>query len=44
MHILLTEGASGTKIVWRKISHIPSNMLRKRWQATLHRFTSQKAW
>lgn len=35
IHILLTEGASGNKIVWRKISHIPFSMLRKRWQATL---------
>lgn len=35
IHMLLTEGASGTKTIWRKISHIPFNMLRKRWQATL---------
>ena len=30
IHMLLTKGASGTKTVWRKISHIPFNMLRKR--------------
>lgn len=35
IHMLLTEGASGNKTVWRKISHIPFNMLRKRWQATI---------
>lgn len=35
IHMLLTEGASGTKTVWRKVKHIPFNMLRKRWQATL---------
>jgi hypothetical protein len=35
IHMLLTEGASGLKTVWRKIKHIPFNMLRKRWQATL---------
>lgn len=35
IHMLLTEGASGLKTVWRKVKHIPFNMLRKRWQATL---------
>lgn len=35
IHMLLTEGASGIKTPWRKISHIPFNMLRKRWQTTL---------
>lgn len=33
--MLLTEGASGNKTVWRKVQHLPFNMLRKRWQATL---------
>jgi len=42
IHMLLTEGASGTKTVWRKISHIPFNMLRKRWQATLLHLLHQK--
>lgn len=35
IHMLLTEGASGNKTVWKRISHIPFNMLRKRWQATI---------
>lgn len=35
IHMLLTEGASGSKTIWKRISHIPFNMLRKRWQATL---------
>lgn len=35
IHMLLTEGASGTKTVWRKVKHIPFNMLRKRWQTTI---------
>ena len=35
IHMLLTEGASGNRTVWRRISHIPFNMLRKRWQATI---------
>lgn len=35
IHMLITEGASGNKTVWRKIKHIPFVMLRKRWQATL---------
>lgn len=35
IHMLLTEGASGRKTIWRKVSHIPFNMLRKRWQATI---------
>ena len=42
IHMIVTEGASGRKTIWRKISHIPFNMLRKRWQATildlLHRY------
>jgi hypothetical protein len=33
--MIVTEGASGSKTVWRKVSHIPFNMLRKRWQATI---------
>lgn len=35
VHMLLTEGASGNKTIWRKIKYIPFNMLRKRWQATI---------
>lgn len=35
IHMLLSEGASGRRTVWRKVSHIPFVMLRKRWQATL---------
>jgi hypothetical protein len=35
IHMIVTEGASGNRTVWRKVSHIPFNMLRKRWQATL---------
>ncbi len=35
IHMLITEGASGSKTIWRKIPHFPFNMLRKRWQATL---------
>jgi hypothetical protein len=35
IHMLITEGASGNKTVWRKIPHIPFTMLRKRWQTTL---------
>ncbi len=35
IHMLLTEGASGNKTVWRKISHISFIALRKRWQAAL---------
>jgi|SRR5690554_1395010 len=35
IHMILTEGASGIKTPWRKISHFPFKMLRKRWQATL---------
>jgi len=35
IHMLVSEGASGNKTVFRKVSHIPFNMLRKRWQATL---------
>jgi len=41
IHILLTEGASGNKTVWRKISHISFIALRKRWQATLLDILSQ---
>lgn len=35
IHMLLTEGASGSKTVWRKIKHLPFKMLRKHWQATI---------
>ena len=35
IHMLLSEGASGYRTVWRKIKHIPFEMLRKRWQATI---------
>jgi hypothetical protein len=42
IHMLLTEGASGNKTVWRKVSHIPFNMLRKRWQATLLSLLNEK--
>ena len=35
IHMLLTEGASGNKTIWRKVKHIPFSMLRKRWQATI---------
>lgn len=35
IHMLLTEGASGNKTVWRKIPHISFIALRKRWQAAL---------
>jgi hypothetical protein len=42
IHMLLTEGASGIKTVWRKIKHIPFNMLRKRWQATILSFLHHK--
>lgn len=35
IHLILTEGASGNKTIWRHIHHIPFAMLRKRWQATL---------
>ncbi len=35
IHILLTEGASGNKTVWRTIKYISFPALRKRWQATL---------
>lgn len=38
IHMLLTEGASGSKSVWRKVKHIPFIMLRKRWQATILSF------
>ncbi|CAK7011071.1 MAG: hypothetical protein TIS_02162 [Tissierella sp.] len=42
IHMLLTEGASGTKTVWKKISHFPFNMLRKLWQATLLNLLHQR--
>ncbi len=42
IHMLLTEGALGTKTIWKKISHIPFNMLRKRWQATLLHLLHQR--
>jgi hypothetical protein len=35
IHMIVTEGASGSKSIWRKVSHFPFNMLRKRWQATI---------
>lgn len=35
IHMILTEGASGNKTIWRHFHHIPFPMLRKRWQATL---------
>jgi hypothetical protein len=35
IHMVITEGASGTKNVWKRIFHFPFNMLRKRWQATI---------
>jgi hypothetical protein len=35
IHMIITEGASGTKTIWKKISHFPFNMLRKKWQAIL---------
>lgn len=41
IHMLLTEGASGNKTVWRKVSHISFLALRKRWQSTLLDLLSQ---
>ncbi|MBU5427237.1 transposase zinc-binding domain-containing protein [Tissierella pigra] len=38
IHMLLSEGTSGAKIPWRKVKHIPFNMLRKRWQAAILSF------
>lgn len=35
IHMLLSEGASGNKTVWRKVTHISFIALRKRWQAAL---------
>jgi hypothetical protein len=35
VHMLLTEGASGNKTVWRKITHIPYHVLRRSWQTAL---------
>lgn len=35
IHMIVTEGASGTKTILRKVSHIPFTILRKRWQATI---------
>lgn len=42
IHMIVTEGASGTKTIWRKVSHFPFNMLRKRWQATILDFLHKK--
>lgn len=42
IHMLLTEGASGNKTIWKRVSHIPFNMLRKRWQATILSFLHKK--
>lgn len=42
IHMIVTEGASGSKTVWRKVSHIPFNMLRKRWQATILDFLHKR--
>lgn len=33
--MVITEGALGTKTIWKRISHFPFNMLRKRWQTTI---------
>lgn len=35
IHILLTEGASGIKTPWRKVTHFPFEFLSKCWQAYL---------
>lgn len=35
IHMLVTEGASGNKTVFKVVPHIPFEMLRKRWQAIL---------
>jgi hypothetical protein len=35
VHLLVTEGASGEKTVWKATRYIPYNMLRKRWQKLL---------
>ena len=42
IHMLLSEGASGIKTPWRKVKHIPFNMLRKRWQATILSFLHKR--
>jgi len=35
VHMLVTEGAAGTKTSWKSMKYIPYNMLRKRWQKIL---------
>ena len=35
VHILVTEGAAGESVDWLKVSYIPYDMLRKRWQKLL---------
>ena len=35
IHLIITEGACGNRTTWRKITHFPYKMLRKRYQATL---------
>lgn len=42
IHMILTEGASGNHTIWRNIRHIPFEMLRRRWQATLLHLLHQK--
>ena len=42
IHMLLTEGASGNKTIWKRVSHILFNMLRKRWQATILSFLHEE--
>ncbi|MBC7961113.1 MAG: transposase [Vallitaleaceae bacterium] len=42
IHMLITEGASGNRTIWRKISHFPFTMLRTRWQASLLDLLHQK--
>ena len=35
IHMLVSEGASGNSIVWRKFNYFPYIMLRKKWQTSL---------
>ena len=35
IHMLITEGASGNSVVWRKFNYFPYIMLRKKWQTCL---------
>lgn len=42
IHMLMSEGAVGKFNPWRKLSHIPYVMLRKKWQATLLHFLSKE--